>query len=103
MVFDAKAKPSPTTNSINECMYAGSHLWDIMIRAPISAYLIIGDKEKAFLQTGLKEEDRDCFRFLYGREEYLRSKRIPFGAEASPLILGATLLHHYDQKKEVYR
>ena len=110
MVFDASAKPSPTTNSINECMYTGPslqlHLWDIMIRARMSAHLLIGDIQKAFLQIGLKEEDRDRFRFLFninGKEEHLRFKRIPFGAEASPFILGATLLHHYNQQKECYK
>ena len=52
------------------------------------------------------EEDRDCFRFLFninGREEHLCFKRIPFGAIASPCILGAALLHHYGQQREVCR
>ena len=56
-------------------------------------YLLIGDIEKAFLQIGLSEEDRDAFRFLFnlnGKEEHFRFSRIPFGAKASPFMLGAT-------------
>ena len=66
----------------------------------------MGDIRKAVLQIGLKTEDRDAFRLLFninGKEEYLHFSRIPFGAEASPFILGATLLYHYDQQPEIYR
>ena len=97
MVFDASAKPQPISCSVNECVYPGPPLqpllWDILVRARMSPYLLIGDIEKAFLQIGLSEEDRDAFRFLFninGREEQFRFARIPFGAEASPFMLGAT-------------
>ena len=79
MVFDASAKPQPTSSSINECMYPGRSLqpllWDILVRARMCPYLLIGDIEKAFLQIGLNEEDRDAFRFLFnlnGKEEHFR-------------------------------
>ena len=69
MVFDASAKPQPISSSVNECMYPGPPLqpllWDILVRARMSPYLLIGDIEKAFLQIGLSEEDRDAFRFLF--------------------------------------
>ena len=69
MVFDASAKPSPLRNSVNECMHTGPPLlpllWDILIRARMSTHLVLADIEKAFLQIGLKEEDRDAFRFLF--------------------------------------
>ena len=64
-------------------------LWDILVRARMSPYLLIGDIEKVFLHIGLSEEDRDTFRFLFninGREEQFRFARIPFGAEASPFM-----------------
>ena len=78
-------------------------LWDILVRARMSPYLLIGDIEKAFLQIGLSEEDRNAFRFLFninGREEQFRFARIPFGAEASPFMFGATLEHHYDKQSD---
>ena len=59
------------------------------------------DIRKAFNQIGLKEQDRDAFRFFFainGQVEHLRFTRIPFGAEASPFIHGATLNYHYDQQ-----
>ena len=66
----------------------------------------MGDIQKAFLQIGLKTEDRDAFRLLIninGKEEHLHFSRIPFEAEANLFILGATLFHHYDQQPEIYR
>ena len=105
MVFDASAKPHPLANSVNDCMFTGPPLqpllWDIMVRARMSPRLVLADIQKAFLQVGIKEEDRDAFRFLFninGREEHLRFTRVPFGAEASPFMLGATIQHHLDQQ-----
>ena len=70
MVFDtsARARPHTLANSINDCRFAGSPLqpllWDIMVRARMSANLLLGDIEKAFLQIGVKGEDRDSLRFI---------------------------------------
>ena len=104
MVFDASAQPDPGSNSINDCMYKGlaiqPQLWDILIRARMSPYILPGDIEKAFLQVGIKTEDRDAFRCLFtmnGKEEQLRFQRVPFGTEASSFMLGATLMYHYGQ------
>ena len=79
MVFDASARPHPLANSINDCMFTGPPLqpllWDIMVRARMSANLLLGDIEKAFLQISVKGEDRDSFRFLFnvrGVEKHLR-------------------------------
>ena len=109
MVFDASAKPHPLATSINECMYTGPSLqpllWDIMTRTRMSENILLGDIKKAFLQIGIKEEDRDAFRFLFnlnGNEEHLRFARVPFGAEASPFILGATLKHYLNQQPEEF-
>ena len=105
MVFDASAKPSQLAYSINECMFTGPPLqpllWDIMVRARMSLNLLLADIQKAFLQIAVKEEDRDAFRFLFnlkGKEEHLRFARVPFGVEASPFMLRATLGYHYDQQ-----
>ena len=109
MVFDASAKPHSLANSVNECMYTGPPLqpllWDIMIRARMSTHLLLADLKKAFLQIGIKEEDRDLFRFLFninGREEHLQFVRVPFGAEAIPFMLRATLQHHFNQQSLAY-
>ena len=55
------------------------------------------------MQIGVREEDRDVFRFLFninGQEQHLRFTRVPFGGESSPFLLGATLNYHYDQQGE---
>ena len=69
-------------------------LRSLMIRVRMFTSLLPGDIEKAFLQIGVKEEDRDAFRFLFnikGTEKHLRFTLVPFGVEASPFLLGATL------------
>ena len=105
MVFDASAWPHPLPSSVNECMHTGPPLhpllWDILIRARMSPHLILADIQKAFLQIGLKEEDRDAFRLLLNinnQEQHLRFARVPFGAEASPFMLGATVNNHLDHQ-----
>ena len=105
MVFDASAKEHPLSTSINDCMYPGPPLqpllWDILVRARMSTHLLLADIKKAFLQISLREQDRDAFRFLFnmnGKEEHLRFTRVPFGAESSPFLLGATLQYHYDKQ-----
>ena len=71
----------------------------------MSANLHIGDRQKAFLEIGIAHEDRAAFRFLFninGREDHLLFARVPFGAEACPFILGATLNYHFDQYADIY-
>ena len=109
MVLDVSAKPHPLANSVNECMYNGLPLqpllWDIMIRAWMSTHLLLVDLKKAFWQIKIKEEDRDTCQFLFNinaREEHLRFATVPFGAEASPFMLGATLQHHFNKQSLAY-
>ena len=94
MVFDCSARPSPMSNSINECMYTGPALqpnsWDIMVTARMASNLLIADLQKAFLQIGLKACDRDAFRFLFninGREEHFRFQDCPLGQRPVHLSL----------------
>ena len=72
-----------------------------MVRVRMSTNLLLGDIEKAFLQMGVTEEDRDVFRFLFnikGTEKHLRFTRVPFEVEASLFLLGATLQYHCKQQ-----
>lgn len=107
MVFDGSAKQHPLGNSVSVRMYTRPplqpHLWDILIRARMSPHLLMAGHEKAFLQISIAERDRDAFRFLFNinnKEEHLRFTRVPFGAEASPFMLGATLQHHFDLQNQ---
>ena len=72
----------------------------------MSNHLVLADIQKAFLQIGVREEDRDAFRFLFninGKEQHLRFTRVPFGGESSPFLLGATLNYHYDKQGEEFQ
>ena len=67
----------------------------------MSTHLEISDILKAFLQIGLKEEDRDAFRLLFNsnnQEQHFRFTRVPFGAKGSPLTLAVTINYHLDHQ-----
>jgi hypothetical protein len=69
----------------------------------MSPHLILADIQKAFIQVGLKEEDRDTFRFLFNinnHEQHFRFARISFGAEASPFMLGVAINYHFDHQHD---
>ena len=67
------------------------------------------DIEKAFLQVGLQETERDVTRFLWLKDlnipqaknnlQILRFTRVPFGVISSPFLLGATILYHLKRKE----
>lgn len=66
----------------------------------MNKYAVTADIEKAFLQVGLDEEDRDYTRFFWLKDYTdpnseivtYRFKVVLFGATCSPFILNATLL-----------
>ena len=72
----------------------------------MSTHLVLADIQKAFLQIGVRGEDRDAFRFLFnvkGKEQLLRFTRVPFEGESSPFLLGAIFNYHYDQQGETFQ
>jgi len=70
---------------------------------------ILSDIEKAFLQVGIQEGERDVTRFLWFKDPSRPDKvngnlcvyrfcRVPFGIICSPFLLEATLQYHLKQE-----
>ncbi|VDI18657.1 Hypothetical predicted protein [Mytilus galloprovincialis] len=95
-------KEAITISGFGESNKKLNKLTDILTRFRYGKYALTTDIEKAFLQIGLDEEDRDSTRFFWLRDpsnpkselETYRFKVILFGATCSPFILNATLLKH---------
>ncbi|GBL57200.1 hypothetical protein AVEN_158502-1, partial [Araneus ventricosus] len=114
IVFDASSKQG-NFYSLNDCLMPGPNLnpsiLDVLINFRKHKIAFSADIEKAFLQIGIKENERDFLRFLYfdknndNELKCLRMTRVPFGVTCSPFILAATIKHHIKKFKgnsEVY-
>lgn len=107
IVYDASAKTKDNF-SLNDCLFRGplmlEDLTGILIRFRENEIGIVADVEKAFLQIGLQDSDRDVTRFLWLKDlkkgvssdnlEHFRFCRVPIGVISSPFLLNATIRHH---------
>ncbi|KAJ8962702.1 hypothetical protein NQ318_001099 [Aromia moschata] len=103
-VYDASAheKGQP---SLNHCLEKGMNLIELipsmLLRFRENKIGVVSDIKKAFLQIGVNERDRDYLRFLWvddkGDEVVFCHKRVVFGLNSSPFLLGATLEYHLAQ------
>lgn len=100
-VFDASAKCRDSP-SLNECLEKGPNLIElissILLRFRRDKFGVIADIEKAFLQIGLNENDRDFLRFLWydelGSIITYRHVRVIFDVTCSLFLLGAVIDFH---------
>ena len=112
IVYDASARIQANVNSLNECLHRGPvilpDLCGLLLRFRLYLIVILADIEKAFLQIGIQEFERDVTRFLWLRDLsnmevsgnniiVYRFCRVPFGLVCSPFLLGATLKFHLQQ------
>lgn len=117
VVLDASAKCGSDDLSINDCMHEGSNLLPnvvgILPRFRAYAFAMTADVEKAFLQVGLQETDRNAVRYWWYKQNLnntfpaetpilFRMKRLPFGITASPFLLCATIRHHCQMNSKKY-
>nr|CAD2178770.1 unnamed protein product [Meloidogyne enterolobii] len=123
IVMDASARPPSQKDapSLNDCLHTGplllKQLAGILLRFRFMKRVILADIEKAFLQLGVRETDRDCTRFLwvenpeqinlenfqYAQCLVFRFCRVSFGLTVSPFLLNATIREHlslFDTKVE---
>ena len=104
VVYDASAKSSRESPSLNECLEKGpplqNLLWNILVRNRFKPYAITADIQKAFLQIRIRESDCDalCFHWIKNQDinqiDILRFTRLAFGLTQLPFILEATLGKH---------
>ena len=112
IVYDASSKAGSDMSSLNECLHQGPvillDLCGILIRFRIYPIVVLADIEKAFLQVGIQDAERDVTRFLWLRdpatldtEDNLityRFCRVPFGLICSPFLLGAIIKFHLQKE-----
>ena len=91
--------------SINDMLLTGPNLLLVIPISLISFRLyelpIVADIEKAFLQVGVEEADRNFLRFIVNGTEF-RFCRVPFGLTCSPAILNSSLQLLYDSFENKY-
>ena len=107
VVFDCAAA-SKNGFSVNDCFHQGPlllpQLAGLLLRFRFGRYVVTSDIQKAFHQIEIQEEDRDIVRFLipkdwnrpidYNNIQVYRFKRMIFGANCSPSLLGLVIRHH---------
>ena len=112
IVYDASSKAESDMNSLNECLHRGPvilpDLCGLLIRFRMYPVIVLADIEKAFLQVGIQEAERDVTRFLWlkdlnkvdikGNLLTYRFCRVPFGLVCSPFLLGATIKFHLQKE-----
>ncbi|GBM42553.1 hypothetical protein AVEN_140270-1 [Araneus ventricosus] len=107
--FDASSK-SKGQVSLNDLLYRGPNLnpelLRIVLKFRIGKIAMCADIQRAFLEIGIKENDRKYLQFLWGQDNgtcldlegqpirALKMKRVPFGVNCSPFILAATIRTH---------
>ena len=112
VVYDASSKEKKSGTSLNDCLHVGPSLnpvlYDILLRFRENRIVLVGDIEKAFLNVGVDQRDRDCLRFLWLEDPLDMSRvviygvcRVVFGLNASPFLLNPTLRHHITKYAEV--
>ncbi|OXA47646.1 Pro-Pol polyprotein [Folsomia candida] len=102
-VFDASCKVGRSP-SLNDCLEKGPNLLElipaILLRFRKKKIGVISDVRKAFQMIQVAEKDQDYQRFLWWKNmetkeiKILRHKRVVFGVNCSPFLLGAVIEFH---------
>lgn len=104
----------PSLNSVlDKGPKLDTDLVQLLLTFRSSPVILTADIHKAFLQIGIRAQDRDALRFLWIEhlqpEDGLpppivewRMTRVPFGASSSPFLLAATLRYHLESMKNHY-
>ena len=112
IVYDASARANEKSPSLNDCLERGPLLqnlmWSVLVRNRFKSVALAGDMKQAFLQIGIREEDRDSLRFHWikskdpSQVQVYRFTRALFGLVQSPFLLNGTIEMHLDAWKETH-
>lgn len=105
-VFDASCR-GKNSLSLNDCLEKGPNLLEeippILLRFRKEKIGVVSDIKKAFLQISIFKPDQEFLRFLWWNNlekksvKTFRHKRLVFGLNCSPFILGAVLNYPLDK------
>ncbi|OXA53364.1 Cytochrome P450 4C1 [Folsomia candida] len=111
-VFDASCKVGRSP-SLNDCLEKGPNLLElipaILLRFRKKKIGVISDVRKAFQMIQVAEKDQDYQPFLWWKNmetkeiKILRHKRVVFGVNCSPFLLGAVIEFHLKSVSEDLR
>uniref|UniRef100_A0A8D8YQ79 Integrase catalytic domain-containing protein n=1 Tax=Cacopsylla melanoneura TaxID=428564 RepID=A0A8D8YQ79_9HEMI len=107
-VMDASARQNRSKPSLNDMLYRGpvllENLCSLLLRFRLGKYGLISDIEKAFLNIGLNDSERDFTRIVWLKDvtkpidqeniSVLRHTRLPFGVVSSPFLLSCVIRTH---------
>ena len=104
-VFDASAA-TKNAPSLNQCLETGPNLIElipsILMRFRENKIGATADIKKAFLQVSITPSDRNVLKFLWWDKSeprkiiVYRHRRVVFGVNSSPFLLGATIEYHLE-------
>uniref|UniRef100_A0A915A134 Reverse transcriptase domain-containing protein n=1 Tax=Parascaris univalens TaxID=6257 RepID=A0A915A134_PARUN len=117
IVYDASPKTRKEGHSLNDVLLRGpllqTNLYGVLLRVRLAPILITADLEKACLQIGLHDDQRDAVRFIWVKDvtapvsssnlRVLRFTRVPSGVISSPFLLNATIQYHLERKTTEFR
>ena len=106
VVYDASAKDTKASVSLNDCLHAGPALTPIIFDILLcfrAGKVTLEVFEKAFLNIEIHPQDRKYLRFLWVDDNKAlepqvltyQFNRVVFGVTSSPFLLNAALRHHF--------
>ena len=110
VVYDGSSRENGV--SLNDCLQGGqsrfTDLFSVLLRFRTHKFCVSADLEKAFLQVGIQEDDRDLLRFLFYEDIHAESpklitfkfKRVCFGINSSMALLGSAIDAHFEKNRE---
>uniref|UniRef100_A0A915ARD8 Uncharacterized protein n=1 Tax=Parascaris univalens TaxID=6257 RepID=A0A915ARD8_PARUN len=117
IAYDASSKTLKEGHSLNGVLLRGpllqTNLCGVLFRVRLAPILMTADVEKAFLQIGLRHDQRGAARFIWVKDvtapvsstniRVFRFTRVRFGVISSPILLNGAIQYHLERKTTEFR